>query len=87
MTCIRYTENDLQSWPSAAVAPWYVGKVGNDEAVGIGPVALQTNAVTTYAAGVQNSFGIHTNVDLVVLDFVETFVLSCSLVDIVDIAI
>lgn len=78
---------DLQRRPATAVRPGHVGEVCDDEAVGVGPVALEANRVTTHAVRVQDACGVNSNVHLVVLRAVESFRLGCALIHVVHVAI
>lgn len=74
--------NDLQGWPAATVAPWNVGKVGDNETMAVGCLTLQADAVSAGAVWVQYGCGINAHVYLVVLGLDEALLLRLLLVDV-----
>ena len=71
--------HDLQCWPRAAIAARNVLKVANDKGMGVGVVALDSDAVTAgRTVGIKRCDIVHAHVNLVVDDFVEAFGLSLA---------
>ena len=73
---------NLQCRPRTAVIAGNVGKVSNDQAVSVGLIALESDAVAASAVRVVRIGMIDTNVDLVVCNRIQALGFCVSLVKI-----